>query len=117
MDLTWRDLFSTLALGLILIVYMSYSQGARLWLISSAWSAAAVILLIGLGGRAISVRGGIHGKSRELFPIVLRAAASALGVIALGAGLIALFGDSAYALKIEVMTSIAVWGALSLSHV
>jgi hypothetical protein len=116
MAITWRDAVSAVALGLIIIVYMSHlSDGS--WLLSSTWATAAVILLLGIGGRAIGVHGDAHRRPKEWFPALLRRIASALGVVALAAGLIALLGDSAFALRILVLTSIVVWGAISLGHV
>lgn len=115
MDLTWRDAVSTLALVIMLVVYAAYLTGG-FWLISSTWAAAAVLLVVGLGGRVIGV-GGRAVPSAELFHRVLRIAAATFGVIALLAGLSALFLSSAYALKIFIMSSIVVWVTTVLSHI
>jgi hypothetical protein len=117
MDLTWRDAISTLAVGAIFLLYMTFMQGGALPLLSSAWANAAAILVIGLGGMVISVRGDSHTRSKELFQVILRRAASVLGVIALIAGLAALVADSSRALTILVAFSIMVWGASVVSHV
>lgn len=115
MDLTWRDAVSTLALVIILVIYATYLAGG-FWLISSTWAAAAVVLIIGLAGRVVSA-GDKAVRSAELFHRVLRVAAAVFGVIALLAGLTALFLSSAYALKIFIMSSIVVWVSTLLSHI
>ena len=115
MDLTWRDLVSTVALGLMLIGYTVYLTGG-VSLISSTWATAAVLLIVGIGGRVIGTGGG-KAPSQELFPRVLRVVGGVIGVVALLAGLSAVLVGSAYALKIFVMSSIVVWAATVLSHV
>jgi hypothetical protein len=115
-DLTWRDAIASLALCTILVVYVVYLADG-LWLISSTWATAAAILIIGLGGRVISVRGDARVGTHERFHQVLRVAAAVFGVVALLAGLAAIVADSAYSLKILVMSSIIVWGAGLVSHV
>lgn len=115
MDLTWRDAVSTLALIIMLLIYVSYMTGS-FWLISSTWAAAAVLLIVGIGGRMISV-GGKAIPSGELFHRLVRVAAGVFGVIALLAGLSAVMLSSAYALKIFIMSSIIVWAATLVSHV
>ncbi len=115
MDLTWRDVISTLALVAILVIYAAY-LGASLGLFSSAWATASMILLIGLGGRVISVRGDA-GRPRQRYQLVLQVVATVIGVVALLAGVSALILDSAYALKLLVMSSIVVWAVSVVSHV
>lgn len=115
MDLTWRDAVSTLAMAIMLIIYAAHGASG-FWLISSTWAAAAVLLMVGLGGRVISA-GGKAVPSSELFHRLLRVAAALFGVIALLAGLSALILSSAYALRIFIMSSIIVWAATVLSHV
>jgi len=116
MDLTWRDAISTLILVVILVVYFEYLQGG-VWLISSAWATTAVVLILGLGGRVISVRGDARVREQEMLRTVCRIAATVFGVIALIAGLAALLLDSAYALKILITASVLTWAAGTGSHV
>lgn len=115
MDLTWRDAVSSLAMAIMLIIYGGYVAGG-FWLISSTWATAAVLLIVGLGGRAITA-GGKAVPSAELFHRALRVAAAVFGVIALFAGLAALILSSAYSLGIFIMSSIVVWAASVLSHI
>lgn len=115
MDLTWRDAVSSAAMAIMLIIYGAYISDG-FWLISSTWAAAAVLLIVGLGGRVIGA-GGKAVPSTELFQRALRVAAAAFGVIALLAGLSALILSSAYSLQIFIMSSIVVWAATVLSHV
>jgi hypothetical protein len=116
MDLTWRDAISTLVLVVMIVVYAEYLQGS-LWLISSPWATSAVVLMLGLGGRLISVRGDARVRFRERIHAILSVAATVFAVIALIFGFAALVADSAYALKILIMASIAGWAAGTLSHV
>lgn len=115
MDLTWRDAVSSLAMTIMLVIYWAYLAGG-FWLISSTWATAALLLIIGLGGRVISA-GDKAAPSAELFHRLLRVAAAVFGVIALLAGLTALILSSAYALWIFIMTSIVVWAATVVSHI
>jgi hypothetical protein len=115
MDLTWRDAVSTLALVIMLVIYATYLSGG-FWLLSSTWAAAAVLLIVGLGGRVIAV-GGQAVPSAELFHRVVRVTAAAFSIIALLAGLTALVLNSAYALMIFIMSSIIVCAAGLLSHI
>jgi hypothetical protein len=114
MELTWRDAVSTLALIVMLLVYVAYLTGS-FWLISSTWATAGVLVMVGLGGRVISVGG--KAPSAQLFHRVLRVAAAVFTVIALLAGLTALLLSSAYSLKIFIMSSILAWLASVLMHV
>src|SRR5215469_10893513 len=69
------------------------------------------------GGLVVSVRGHVHGRSKELFAAAMRITASVFGIIALLAGVAALLVDSAYALKILVMSSIVTWLGTTVSHI
>jgi len=117
MDLTWRDAVATLALVAMLLIYTAYLTAGSKWLLASPWATSAALLVLGLGGLVVSVRGDVHGKSKEFFAAAMRVTASVFGIIALLAGLAAMLVDSAYALKILVMTSIVTWCATTLSHI
>ncbi len=117
MDLTWRDAVATLALIAMLLIYAAYLSAGSKWLLSSAWATAAAMLILGVGGLLVSVRGDVHGRSKELFATIMRASAAVFGVIALIAGLAAVLFSSAYALKVLLMTSIIVWATTTLSHI
>lgn len=114
MDLTWRDAVSTLAMVVMLIIYAAHSS---LWLISSTWATAAVLLIVGLGGRMVSVRKTTHPPSEALLHRLLALAAAVFGIIALLAGLSAVVVGSAFALEIFIMASIVVWAVVVVSHV
>jgi hypothetical protein len=117
MDLTWRDAVATLALVTMLTIYGAFLSANSKWLLASPWATAAVLLIVGLAGLVVSVRGEVHGRSKELFAAAMRITASVFGIIALLAGLAAMLADSAYALKILVMASIVVWSSTTLSHI
>lgn len=115
MDLTWRDAVSSLTIAVMLVIYVAYLTRA-FWLIESAWAAAGVILIVGIGGRAIS-HDAKTAESAELLHKVARFAAAVFGVIALLAGLTALLLSSGYSLKIFIMSSIVAWLSGVLSHI
>jgi hypothetical protein len=118
MSLTWRDAVSTVAMVVSLVAYAAYLQRTSLWLISSAWATSAVIVVVGvIGGCAVSSAEDLYGRPQPLWTGVYRKIAAVIGVIALIAGLLGLITDSAYALEILVMTTIAMWGAATLRHV
>lgn len=114
MDLTWRDAVSTLAMAVMLIIYGAYLTGG-FWLITSTWANAAVLLLVGLGGRVISAGG--KAADADLFHGLVRVAIAVFGIIALVAGLTALVLSSGYALRIFIMSSIVTWGGSVFNHV
>ena len=114
MELTWRDAVSTLAMAAMLIIYAVYLAGG-IWLISSTWAAAAVLLIVGLAGRVISAGG--KPQSAALPHRLLSLASAVFGIIALLAGFSALLASSAYALKIFVMSSIVTYLAGVVSHI
>src|ERR1022692_3752870 len=116
MGLTWRDAVSALALGLVLIVYAAYLQGATLWLISSTGATTAVVLILG-GGCAVCAAGDLYTRPQSRPFWIVSGFAAGIGLIALGAGLIGLIGSSAFALKILVMATIILWGTATMAHV
>lgn len=115
MDLTWRDAVSSLAMAMMLVIYGAYVAGG-FWLISSTWAAAAVLLIIGLGGRVITA-GGKAVPAAGLFHRAVNGTAVVFGILALFAGLGALILSSGYALRIFIASSIVVWAATVVSHI
>jgi hypothetical protein len=113
-ELTWRDAVSTLAMAVMLIIYAVFLAGG-FWLISSAWATAALLLIVGLAGRVISAGG--KAPPAGLLHRMLKFASASFGVIALLAGLIALFLSSSYALRIFIMSSIVAWLTDVVSHI
>ena len=78
-----------------------------------------MILVVGvIGGCGVRAEDELYARqSQPLWTGVYRKIATVIGVIALIAGLIGLITDSAYALEILVMTTIALWGAATIRHV
>jgi hypothetical protein len=116
LGLTWKDAVSTLAMALIIVAYSAYVGGASLWLISSTWATTAVILVLGLIC-AVCAIGDSYIRPRPRSAQILSGIAIALGVIALFAGLAGMVIDSAYALKILVMTMLVLWSIGTSMHV
>ena len=59
MRLTWKDAVSTVSMAAIVVIYVAFLNSTTAWLISSArGTAAAVLILGGVGGCVISAAGG-----------------------------------------------------------
>jgi hypothetical protein len=114
--LTWRDAVSSLAILVIVIAYSVYLGGAGLLLISSAWAMSAVVLALGIGS-AVIVASDLYTRPQPLLGEVFRRIISALGTIAIIAGLAGLVTSSAHALEILVVVTIACLGTATFWHV
>jgi hypothetical protein len=114
--LTWRDAVSSLAILVIVIAYSAYLGGAGLLLISSAWAMSAVVLALGIGS-AVVVASDLYTRPQPRQGEVFRRITTALGTIAIIAGLTGLIAGSAHALEILVVATIACLGTATFWHV
>jgi hypothetical protein len=114
--LTWRDAISSLAILVIVIAYSAYLGGAGLLLISSAWAMSAVVLALGLGS-AVVVASDLYTRPQPRPGEIFRRIITALGTIAIIAGLSGLITSSAHALEILVVVTIACLGTATFWHV
>ena len=113
MRLTWKDATATLLIGAIVAVYLAFLNGTSLWLISSARGTTAAVLVLGTAGCAMR---DLHATGRSRSARVFLAVATALGVLALAAGLIGLITGSTVALTVLVAGTIALWLIATVRH-
>ena len=116
MGLTWRDLVSSAAVVTMMLAFMAFKLGTDLPLLSSAWTASAVALVLG-GICAVSAAGDLHTRPQPREGVIFRKVTTVLGTIALLAGLIALIGDSGRALEILVVITGFLWLTGTIWHV
>jgi len=114
--LTWRDLVSSAAIVVMVLVYTSFKVGTDLLLLSSAWTASAVALILG-AICAVSAAGDLHTRPQPLQGVIFRKITTALGAIALLAGLAGLIADSGQALEILVVVTGFLWLTATIWHV
>ena len=114
--LTWRDLVSSAAIVAMVLAYTAFKIGTDLLLLSSAWTASAVGLVLG-AICAVSAAGDLHTRPQPLQGVIFRKVTTVLGAIALLAGLTGLIADSGKALEILVVATGFLWLAATIWHV
>jgi len=114
--LTWRDLVSSAAIVTMLTAFVAYKAGTDLPLVSSAWAAGAVNLVLGCIC-AVSAAGDLHTRPQPREGVIFRKVTTVLGTIALLAGLTALVADSGRALEILVVITGFLWLTGTIWHV
>jgi hypothetical protein len=116
MGLTWRDLVSSAAIVTMIAAFMAFRTGTHLPLLSSAWTASVVELVLG-GVCAVSAAGDLHTRPQPREGVVFRRVTTVLGTGALLAGLLALIADSGHALEILVVITGFLWLTATIWHV
>ena len=116
MGLSWRDLVSTLAMGLLMIVFGAYEAGARFPLVATAWAASGTALSLAIVC-AVTAAFDLHTRPQPLVGVIIRKVTSFSGAIALIAGLAGLIVDSSYALEVLVVATLILWGTATCWHV
>ena len=116
MGLTWRDLVSSAAVVTMMLAFMAFKVGTGLPLLSSAWAASAVELVLG-GICAVSAAGDLHTRPQPREGVIFRRVTTVLGTIALLAGLIALIANSGRALETLVVITAFLWLTGTIWHV
>jgi hypothetical protein len=114
--LTWRDLVSSAAIVAMIVAYMAFKMGTGLLLLSSAWTASAVALVLG-AICVVSAAGDLHTRPQPLQGVIFRKITTVLGAIALLAGLTGLIADSGKALEILVVATGFLWLTATIWHV
>jgi hypothetical protein len=114
--LTWRDLVSSAAIVVMILAYTAFMSGTDLLLLSSAWTASAVALVLG-AICAVSAAGDLHTRPQPLQGVIFRKVTTVLGAIALLAGLTGLIADSGKALEILVVVTGFLWLTATIWHV
>jgi len=116
MGLTWRDLVSSAAVVTMILAFTAFKVGTDIPLLSSAWAASAVELVLG-GICAVSAAGDLHTRPQPRQGVIFRKVTTVLGTIALLAGLIALIADSGRALEALVVITGFLWLTATIWHV
>jgi len=116
MGLTWKDLVSSVAVMLMILAYASFVYGSSLLLLSSAWAASAVELVLG-SICAVCAAGDLHTRPQTLQGVIFRRITTVLGVIALLAGLAGLIANSAHAVEVVVVATTFLWLTGTIWHV
>lgn len=114
--LTWRDLVSSVVVLVMILLYAAFDEGARLPLLSSAWAASAVLLVLG-AVCALTAAGDLHARPQPWPGVIFRRVTTVLGTIALAAGLAGLIGDSGHAAEILVVATAFLYTTGTLWHV
>jgi hypothetical protein len=114
--LTWRDLVSSATIVAMIVAFMAFRTGADLPLLSSAWTASVVEIVLG-GVCAVSAAADLHTRPQPREGVIFRRVTTVLGTMALLAGLIALIADSGHALEILVVITGFLWLTATIWHV
>jgi small-conductance mechanosensitive channel len=116
MGLTWRDLVSSAALVAMLLAYWALEFRLGPTLFTSAWAASTVELILG-SICAVTAAADLHTRPQPREGRIVRRITTALGSIALVAGLAGLAGNSAHAVEILVVATTFLWLAATVWHV
>ena len=116
MGLTWRDLASSVALVAMILAYLALEFRTALLLLTSAWATSAVELVLG-AICAVIAAADLHTRPQPRAGRIVRRITTALGAIALVAGLAGLAANSTKAVEILVVAMTFLWLAATLWHV
>lgn len=117
MGLTWKDGVSTLFMGAIAAIYLTFLHGTGVWLISSARGTAAAVFILGMvGGCMLSGAGDLYQEQRSRTARAWRVIASFCGVVAFAAAVAGLATGSTIALAILVAATGFLWLAATIRH-
>jgi hypothetical protein len=114
--LTWRDLVSSATIAVMILAYTAFIYGTRLLLLSSAWAASAVELVLG-ALCAVTAAADLHTRPQPWHGVIFRKITTVLGVIALLAGLTGLIVNSGQAVEILVVATGFLWLTATIWHV
>jgi hypothetical protein len=114
--LTWRDLVSSATIVAMVLAYTAFFYGTRLLVLSSAWAARAVELVLG-ALCAVFAAGDLHARPQPRNGVIFRKITTVLGSIALLAGLIGLIVNSGQAVEVLVVATAFLWLTATIWHV
>src|SRR6516165_620362 len=103
MGLTWRDLVSSVTALAMVLAYATFAYGTTIPLLSSAWSASAVELV--LGALCAVTAADLHTRPQERLGVIFRRITSVLGAIALVAGLAGMVTSNRHLVEIVVVAT------------
>ena len=104
MGLTWRDLVSSVTALAMVLAYATFAYGTHIPLLSSAWSASAVELVLG-GLCAVTAAADLHMRPQERLGVIFRRITTVLGTIALLAGLAGMVTSNRQLVEIVVVAT------------
>lgn len=107
---------SGVTVAVMVVAYGSFVSGTGLVLLSSAWAASAVELVLG-SVCAVSAAGDLHTRPQTRQGVIFRKVTTVLGVIALLAGLYGLIANSGHAVEILVVATTFLWLTATIWHV
>ncbi len=117
MGLTWKDVVTTVFMGVIAAVYAAFLGGTSAWLISSARGTTLAVLVLGMvGGCMLSAAGDLYKGPQSRAVRAWRVIASVLGVVVLAAAVAGLASGSTVALAVLVATTGALWLIATARH-
>jgi hypothetical protein len=116
MGLTWRDLVSSATVVAMILAYTAFVFGTGSILLSSAWAASAVELVLGFVC-AVSAAGDLHTRPQPRLGVIFRKVTTVLGTIAVLAGLAGLIGNSGKGLEGLVVFTTFLWLTATIWHV
>ncbi len=115
MTLSWRDAIATLLVALGVVIYAAFALGQAIPGLESVAAIAIGILVLGIAASVSAVVPGfgalLHGSRMYV------AGTSALGLIALGAGLYAIANGESAALAILALATVVLWALSTARHV
>ena len=116
MGLTWRDLVSAVTALVMILAYVSFALGTRFALLSTAWAASAVELVLATICAVIAAA-DLHTRPQEWPGVIFRRITTVLGAIALLAGLAGLVASNRHLVEIVVVSTTFLWLTAFIWHV
>ena len=116
MGLTWRDLVSAVTALVMILAYVSFALGTRFALLSTAWAASAVELVLATICAVIAAA-DLHTRPLERPGVIFRRITTVLGAIALLAGLGGLIASNRHLVEIVVVSTTFLWLTAFIWHV
>jgi hypothetical protein len=116
MPLSWRDSIATILVAIGVVVYGAWVVGSAIPGFGEPAAVAIAVLAVGIAASVSAVVPGF-GELLRGSKLYL-AGASALGLVALGAGVWTIAGaDAAPGLAVLVVATVALWAMSTLRHV
>ena len=116
MGLTWRDLVSAVTALVMILAYVSFALGTRFALLSTAWAASAVELVLATICAVIAAA-DLHIRQQEWPGVIFRRITTVLGAIVLLAGLGGLIASNRHLVEIVVVSTTFLWLTACIWHV
>lgn len=116
MRLSWRDSIATILVAIGAVIYLAWAIGSAIPGFTEPVGVAIALLVLGVGASMSAVVPGFAGLLRgsKLYLV----SASALGLIALGAGVWTIFGaDANVGLAVLTATTLVLWAMSTMRHV